>query len=108
MRTGRKDRGGKAKPANAIIRAGKHVQLKLHRPTARSVCIAGTFNDWHPTVTEMIKLSDGQWAKELVLAPGVYEYLFVADAEWIPDPAAVQSAPNPFGGVNSVLRVVAD
>jgi hypothetical protein len=31
--------------------------------------------------------------------------LFVVDGTWLPDPAAREAAPNPFGGWNSVLSV---
>jgi len=81
------------------------VHFELVNATARSVCIAGTFNDWHPSVTEMIALGEGRWAKELTLVPGTYEYLFVVNGRWMTDPAANESAVNPFGGRNSVLRV---
>ena len=53
----------------------------------------------------MVSLGDGRWAKELVLPPGVYEYRLVVDGQWMPDPGATDSAPNPFGGMNSVLKV---
>ena len=45
--------------------------------TDPEVGIAGSFNDWHPNVTPMIRLNDGKWAKELALPPGRYEYRFV-------------------------------
>ena len=54
----------------------------------------------------MVALGNGRWRKELTLPPGVYEYRIVADGEWITDPQAKKTSPNPFGGVNSVLRVV--
>lgn len=85
----------------------KLVRLEFSHPTACSVCIAGTFNDWHPGVTEMMALGDGRWAKELALPPGTYEYRLVADGEWMSNPAATESMANPFGGMNSVLRVAA-
>ena len=43
--------------------------------------------------------------KEAFLPPGNYEYCFVVDGEWIPDPLARESVPNPFGGRNSILNV---
>ena len=39
------------------------------------------------------------------LPPGRYEYLLVADGEWMPDPLAKETVPNQFGGLNSVIRV---
>ena len=83
------------------------VCLGLTHPNAREVCIAGSFNDWHPTVTPMIRLDDGKWAKELALPPGRYEYRFVVDGQWVDDPAATELIPNSFGTANAVL-VVAD
>ena len=84
---------------------GAHFEFT--HPTAASVCVAGTFNDWRPEATPMVPLGDGRWIKELRLPPGAYEYRIVADGEWMPDPLATESIPNPFGGFNSVLRVVA-
>jgi len=53
----------------------------------------------------MVSLGEGRWVKELVLPPGVYEYRLVVDGEWMADPRASESAPNPFGEMNSVLKV---
>jgi len=69
------------------------------------VNVAGSFNDWRPEATPMVSLGGGSWMKELTLPPGVYEYRFVVDSEWMPDPQAAETTPNPFGGVNSVIRV---
>ena len=81
------------------------VCLALTHPTAQKVCIAGSFNDWHPTVTPMIRLEDGKWAKELALLPGRYEYRFIVDGQWVDDPAATELIPNSFGTANAVLVV---
>ena len=83
------------------------VCLELIRPEAQEVCVAGSFNDWHPSATPMVRLKDGKWAKELSLSPGRYEYRFVVDGQWVDDPAAKEFIPNPFGGANAVLVVVA-
>jgi hypothetical protein len=81
------------------------VCLELTWPGAQQVCIAGSFNDWHPSVTPMVRLEDGKWAKELALPPGRYEYRFVVDGQWVDDPAATELIPNPFGTPNAVLAV---
>jgi 1,4-alpha-glucan branching enzyme len=80
-------------------------RIEFSHPTASVVAIAGTFNDWRPEATQMIALGDGRWRKELVLPPGTHEYLLVADGHWLPDPSARETVGNPFGGVNSILRV---
>ena len=81
------------------------VTFRLKRPGARTVAVAGTFNDWSASAARLRGAADGAWSIELALTPGVYEYRFVVDGEWISDPAAGESVPNPFGGVNSVVRV---
>jgi len=83
------------------------VLLKFTHPTATTVGIAGTFNNWRPEATPMIPLGHGDWMKQLVLPPGVYEYRILVDGEWMSDPHAVETVPNPFGGLNSILRVKA-
>jgi 1,4-alpha-glucan branching enzyme len=85
--------------------ASQCVCLAITWPGAQAVSIAGSFNDWHPSVTPMIRLSGSQWAKELSLAPGRYEYRLVVDGEWVDDPAATELIPNPFGSANAVLEV---
>ena len=84
------------------------VCLHLTHPAAQQVCVAGSFNDWHPSVTPMIRLDDRQWAKELALPPGRYEYRFVVDGVWVDDPAATELIPNSFGTANAVLEVRPD
>ena len=81
------------------------VCFTFRAPGAKEVCIAGSFNDWHPSVTPMISTGSGQWSEELTLAPGRYEYRFVVDGQWVDDPAAKELVANPFGGANAVLEV---
>jgi 1,4-alpha-glucan branching enzyme len=91
--------------ANGSRAGPRPVHVEFMHPTARAVAIAGTFNEWRPGVTQMVAMGQGRWLKELVLPPGTYEYLFVAEGQWIPDPKAQATVPNPFGGVNSLLCV---
>src|SRR6266699_3167268 len=77
------------------------VCVEFRNAGAKEVCIAGSFNDWHPATTHMISLGDGKWAKELTLPPGRYEYRFVVDGRWVDDPNAKESVPNPHDSVNA-------
>src|SRR5687768_16446176 len=43
------------------------IRFELTDGNAQKVCIAGSFNDWHPEASEMIRMGDGQWWKELSL-----------------------------------------
>ena len=93
-----------AEPAKA--RHQTHVvHFQYADPHAESVCIAGTFNDWHPNATPMVPSSPGLWMKDLTLAPGTYEYCLIVAGHWKPDPRCEEKVENPFGGLNSVLRV---
>ena len=75
---------------------------------AQAVYLAGTFNDWNPRATPLQRRDDQRWMCELALPPGTHEYQFVVDGQWTPDPQALESTSNPFGTVNSVVRVPAD
>jgi len=81
------------------------VRFEFTHPTATTVCVAGTFNDWHAEAKPLHPVGAGRWLKETVLPPGTYEYCLVVDGEWMPDPQARKNVPNPFGGRNSILKV---
>ena len=81
------------------------VHFEFTHPTAVSVCVAGCFNRWRPEATALHLSGGGRWLTEAALMPGTYEYCLVVDRQWMPDPSARESVPNPFGGRNSVLKV---
>jgi 1,4-alpha-glucan branching enzyme len=81
------------------------VRFEFAHPTATTVCVAGTFNQWQPEAKPLHPAGGGRWLKETALTPGIYEYCFVVDGQWMPDPVVSESVPNPFGGRNSILRV---
>lgn len=81
------------------------VLIKLRAPAAKEVFVAGSFNHWQVGTMPLRRAKGGEWQGQLRLTPGRYEYLFVVDGIWLPDPAAPEAAPNPFGGWNSVLSV---
>jgi 1,4-alpha-glucan branching enzyme len=81
------------------------VRFEYTHPSAKTVCLAGTFNAWQPEAKAMHSSGAGNWWKETSLAPGKYEYCLVVDGEWMADPQAKESVANPFGGRNSILQV---
>ena len=83
------------------------VNFEFTESDAAAVAIAGTFNDWRPDAAPMLAVGDGRWVKKLALSSGTYEYCFVVDGVWKPDPQATVTLPNPFGGLNTVLIVAA-
>ena len=84
------------------------VVLTFCAPEARVVQVAGTFNGWHPEAGPLEHTGSGEWVARLRLKAGQYEYRFVVDGVWTDDPLATPSAPNPHGGLNSVLKVGLD
>ena len=96
----------KRKKQNHNGSEAQRVHFEFTSPTAESVFIAGSFNEWRENATPMIPLEPGRWAKDLILPPGAYEYRLVVDGQWVTDPEARETAPNPFGSRNAVLQVV--
>jgi 1,4-alpha-glucan branching enzyme len=82
------------------------VHFEFTHPTATTVSVAGTFNNWQPEAKALHPSGGGRWLKETVLAPGTYEYCLIVDGEWMADPMAKDYVPNPFGGKNSILTVM--
>ena len=72
---------------------------------AKQVSLSGDFNGWSPNATPMRRDSSGHWETTVDLAPGRYQYKFVADGEWIPDPLARENVWNQHGTLNSVVEV---
>lgn len=80
------------------------VHFRFIRPDARQVFLAGDFNGWSTSNLPMQKGDDGLWHCHMLLAPGVYQFQYVADGQWYMDHAAfgVEFGPH---GLNSVLHV---
>jgi len=81
------------------------VEFRLHLPQARSVAVAGTFNEWDLHRTPMRPDANGAWKATVWLPAGRYEYRVVVDGQWLSDPNAKESVQNRYGGTNSVLVV---
>ena len=74
-----------------------------------SVYLAGTFNDWNASATAMADADgDGVYEVTIPLRPNRYQYKFVADGQWIADPAAAETADDGYGGKNAVVVIPGD
>lgn len=70
---------------NSYISIGDISVFKLYgHLDAREVKLAGNFNMWNYTELTMSQTPSG-WELHLALPPGVYEYKFIVDEEWITD-----------------------
>lgn len=79
----------------------------MRQPEARSVALAGSFNQWsvssHPLVRDG---SRGMWTVVVSLPPGEYSFMYVVDGtQWISPPVAEDYADDGFGGKNGVVVV---
>ena len=83
----------------------QRVNFAYFDPKAKSVCVAGTFNNWNPKISPLRNMGKGAWSIQMTLEPGRYEYRFLVGREWRIDPAARQQVSDFCGGVNSVLVV---
>jgi 1,4-alpha-glucan branching enzyme len=72
----------------------------LSAPQAKSVFIAGDFNQWNLSAHPLKQDKKGVWKISLALGPGRYEYRFLVDGEWHNDPNCSSSVENPFGTLN--------
>ena len=81
------------------------VLFTFYAPTAKSVTISGSFNAWD---VHKDRLSgpdkSGVWSVVIPLREGRYEYLFIVDGKWLPDPS-VPAVDDGFGGKNSVVVI---
>lgn len=91
---------------NSIIEiGGGGVEFMLDDPLANTVIVAGEFNNWSTSTHPLTKDPSGKWRTTIPLKPGRYQYKFVVDGNWRPNPANPETAPDGFGGVNSVKIV---
>lgn len=82
-----------------------NVEIRLKGFTQKNqVILAGTFNNWDEERLHMRRDSLG-WVVHLTLHPGIYEYKFIVDGQWMEDPANPEKRHNQYGTFNSVLRV---
>lgn len=97
---------GMVQPARAEGRVD--VTFSFAAPAGvETVTLAGTFNGWNRFAHPMQDPDgDGVFTIVISLKPARYEYKFVVDGQrWYHDPNATESAPDGFGGKNSVLVV---
>jgi hypothetical protein len=103
---------GDATAAHAVVGAravseGRPVQFILVAPTASSVSLVGSFNDWDPQSTPLRRtVTGGAWMVEIPLVAGRHQYAFIVDGKrWMPDPSGVPAVEDDFGLPNSVVTV---
>jgi hypothetical protein len=69
---------------------------------AREVYLSGSFNDWSTLLAPMQRTDSG-WIASVRLKPGKYQYKYIIDGRWSPDPHNRQGEDDTYGDHNSVV-----
>ncbi|MFA6600459.1 MAG: AAA family ATPase [Candidatus Omnitrophota bacterium] len=80
------------------------VLFQLMSRSARSVEIAGDFNQWIPE-SLVCREQEGLWQKVIPVTHGGFRYKFIVDGEWQVDPYQPVQLSNAFGGYDSYLEI---
>lgn len=89
---------------NSYLIIGANYTFRLKMPNAKTVYLAGDFNNWSPRSLAMIKQGD-EWVYSVHLSPGKHKYKYYADGKWITDPGNKQWEQNEYGTGNSVIWI---
>lgn len=81
------------------------VEFTLPATPASVVYLAGDFNGWKVDRIPLTRAPDGSWRARVSIPKGTFQYAYVVDGRFVPDPGARSFRPDGFGGLNAVLRV---
>lgn len=79
----------------------RRITFSFNAPKAGKVYLAGEFNNWDPAKHPMNSDGKGLWTKTVMLEPGIYDYKFLADDNWMLDTKNDHSRLNCYGTLNS-------
>ena len=94
------------RPAAPVV-TPSGVRFVLMQPAARSVALAGSFNQWSATSNPLAREgSRGLWTVVVPLSPGEHLFMYVVDGtQWISPPVAEDYVDDGFGAKNGILVV---
>jgi 1,4-alpha-glucan branching enzyme len=83
------------------------IRFVFDRPAARTVAVAGTFNQWSVTASPLKQdRASGPWTGVIALPPGEHLFMYVVNgSEWVTPPQADDYADDGFGAKNGVVSV---
>ncbi len=73
-------------------------------PQARSVYVAGSFNNWSTTELPLTRWMGG-WVIEVYVREGMHRYKFYVDKEWVLDPRNPDVRPDQSGYMNNYFGI---
>ena len=83
----------------------REVVFTFVSPEAKDVHLVGDFNNWELDEESRMQKNNGKWEKRLSLLGGNYRYRFVVDGTWTEDPINPDKEVNPYGSVDSLIKV---
>jgi 1,4-alpha-glucan branching enzyme len=98
------ERKGETMEISNLIKE-KSVVFNFKAEPGKDVFVGGTFNKWNPRETKLEEKEGGVYTASLQLPLGRHEYRFIVDDVWYTDPENPETAPNPFGSMNSLVTV---
>ncbi len=72
---------------------------------AKEVYLVGDFNGWKIDESSRMDHDNGAWKKRLSIKPGNYRYRFVVDGKWSEDPSNPLKELNPYGELDSLIKI---
>lgn len=92
--------------------SARPTEFTVYAPEAKTVSVAGTFNDWRIDASPLSRDAEGTWRTSLALPPGRNEYKFIIDGHWCCEPGTDElhdgrggCVCNEYGTMNRVLEV---
>lgn len=82
------------------------VRFVFVHPTAHTVAVAGSFNQWSASSHTLARDARGRWVATITMPPGDHTFMFVVDGtQWLTPPAAEDYVDDGFGARNGVVVV---
>jgi 1,4-alpha-glucan branching enzyme len=88
----------------APIETQDGVRFTLVNAAARSVSVAGNFNEWSAAANPLAR-SGKVWTVVVTLPPGEHLFMFIVDGKWIVPPLAEDYVDDGLGSRNGVVIV---
>src|SRR5262245_53940163 len=82
------------------------VRFSVQHFDARSIGLAGSFNEWSTNSHPLAQTHAGLWTIVVALPPGEHTFMYVVNGtEWVMPPLAERYSDDGFGGKNGVVLV---
>ena len=93
-------------PAAPIV-TPSGVRFVLLEREARSVALAGSFNEWSTSTHQLVRNgSSGVWTVLVPLPPGEHRFMYVVDdTQWLSPPLAEYYVDDGFGAKDGIVVV---